>query len=277
MHVIASAPVSQGIERAPLDDDPTMVSGNPHSQHEEKVKALTGKCDTSHQVTQPSPISGIRRISRSLKTKIHRRSHTHPDVSTDQRILDKTVLAPTLAPNPPVAIKEDRFDGEPPAKPTLPPVKDFLHHPIQTLKTVAHVEGGGGVVEALATKDVSHEAGVQLVRANEELADAKTKDEEAQALERLALLKSIRQDSYVRWTLDRHIAKIGRLQLHPSTRKARHDFVRQGGNGKWETDWRSYGHHVCFPLHLTLLKIRRQRWTLHVISFCFANILRKGY
>lgn len=152
------------------------------------------------------------------------------------------MLAPTLAPNPPVVTKQYIFVGEPLAKPSLPTVKDILHSPTQTFKTVAYVEGGGGVVETLATKNVSHEAGLQLVRANEDLADAKTEHEETLALERLALLKSVQQDSYVRWTLDCHIAKIGRLQSHPLTRKARHDFVRQLENGKRETEWRSYGH-----------------------------------
>jgi hypothetical protein len=238
MKGITSAPVSHGVERAPLHADPTLKSDD------------SQKPDISHHVTQPSPTSSIRRFSRSLRAKIHRKSHTQPDVSTDQRILDKTVLAPTLAPNPSVTTKEDRFDGEPPKKPSLPPVKEFIHSPIQTFKAVAHVSGGGAVVESIATKDVSHEAGVQLVRANEDLAAAETADEETQALEKLASLKGIRQDSYVRWTLDRHITKISRQQLQPLTRKDRHDFVHQGGNGKREMNWKSYGHYVRSQLYL---------------------------
>lgn len=252
MSGITSAPSSQGIERAPLDAQPTLKSGNAHDHLEGKVKAPTRAYDTSYHIMQPSPKSGFRRISKSIKAKIHRRSHTHPDVSTDQRTLDKAVLAPTLSPNPTVATKEDRFDGEPPAKPSLPPVKDFLCSPIQTVKAVAHISGGGAVVEQIATKDVGHEAGVNLVRAEEDLADAKTKQEKTLALEKLATLRSVRQDSYVRWTLDRHIAKIGRYQPHPLTRKARHDFAQQRGNGKRETEWRSYGHYVRSQLFLHL-------------------------
>jgi hypothetical protein len=232
MNSLTSAPVSQGIERAPLHAEPTLKSDDPQ------------KSDTSPHIIQPSPTSSIRRISKSLRAKIHRKSHTQPDVSTDQRILDKTVLAPTLAPNPSVTTKEDRFDGEPPKKPSLPPVKEFIHSPIQTFKAVAHVSGGGAVVESIATKDVSHEAGVKLVRANEDLAEAKTEDEKHQALEKLALLKSIRQDSYVRWTLDRHITKISRQQPHQLIRKGKHDFVRQHENGKREMEWKCYGQHV---------------------------------
>jgi hypothetical protein len=118
----------------------------------------------------------------------------------------------------------------------------------QTMKSVAHIEAGGGVVETLATKDVSHGAGVQLVRANEELADARTNDEEALASEKLALLKSVRQDSYVRWTLDRHIAKVRRLQPHPVARRTTEDFVRQSQTGKQDTERKRYGRDVWPPL-----------------------------
>lgn len=47
MDDIASAPVSHGIEREPLNAYPTLKSGNRHCQLEEKVKALTGKGNIS--------------------------------------------------------------------------------------------------------------------------------------------------------------------------------------------------------------------------------------
>lgn len=246
--------MSQGIERAPLSAQPTLISNSSNGHSQRKAKPFEDGSGSSQHILRLGPMASVNRVSRSLRAKIHRRSR---DRHNDQRVSDKTILAPILAPDPSVATKDDRFDGQPPAKPSLPPLKEVFQHPVQTIKTVAHIEGGSGLVEALATKDVSHEAGVQLVRANEEIAVARTESEEDLALEKLEWLKSVRQDSYVRWTLDRHVGKVGRVQQHLMTMKNKDEFSRQGENGKQEIDWKKYCHHVWSPpfLHSILRRI----------------------
>ena len=233
--------MSQGIERAPLRDQPALKSTTLNGSPRGDSKTLEDKSDVSLHDTQTAPVGKVQRLSKNLRAKIHRRSRDSPN---DQRVLDNTILAPTLAPDPPTATKDDRFNGQPPVKPSLPPLKEVLHHPVQTIKSVAHVEGGGGLAETLATKDVSHEAGVQLVRVEEEVSIARTQSEEDLALEKLEWLKSVRQDSYVRWTLDRHVGKVGRVEQHSVNWKSKDDFLRPGVNGKQATDWQEYGHQV---------------------------------
>ena len=241
--------MSQGIERAPLRDQPALKTTTLNGYSQGNSKAFEDKSNPSLHNTRTGPVGSVQRLSKSLRAKIHRRSRDSPN---DQRVLDKTILAPTLAPDPPTATKDDRFNGQPPVKPSLPPLKEVLHHPVQTIKSVAHVEGGGGLAVTLATKDVSHEAGVQLVRVEEEVSMARTQSEEDLALEKLEWLKSARQDSYVRWTLDRHVGKVGRVEQHSVTWKSREEFLRQDVNGKQSTNWQEYGRQVWTPLFLTL-------------------------
>ena len=194
--------------------------------------------------TPSSPVANIRRLSRRVRSKFHKKTNEALISSTVQRETNVTTMAPILAPTPPATTQEDRFSDPPPDKPSLPPLKEFVKSPLQTAKAIVHTQGGNDFADNLAKADVSHEASVKLVRAYDRVAEAETNSDEELALEELELLKSARQDSFVRWTLDRHIRRVGRIQAHRLPTKKRTDFVVVDEQGKAVMQWSSYGKHV---------------------------------
>ncbi len=58
---------------------------------------------------------------------------------------------------------------------------------------------------------VAHGANVRLVRAYDELVNAESEKDKINATNHLEELEKARQDSFVRWTMDRHVLKVSRV------------------------------------------------------------------
>lgn len=238
-----SGHTSKGLDRAsmhvyaPLDAKGRDEQGSPSSME-------IGPNSYISTDNGSSPIASISRISSRLRSKLHKRPKEVQVPSNDQGRSESAMLVPALAPAPPETTEKDRFSEAPPSKPNLPPAKEFITNPVQTARTIAHAHGGHDLVENLAKTDTTHGASVRIVRAYDKIAKATTDSDEELALKNFELLKKARQDSFVRWTLDRHIQKVRQLQAHRIPMQPRKDFLVVDECGKEVTQWNSYGNHV---------------------------------
>ena len=248
MAVDAFGHVSRGLDRDPLNVYTSLGDGSQQDQFRRVTAVISSKTLIPDERNHSTPATGLRSFSKSLRSKLRRKSNAHPSVSNDQRRFDQPIRAPTLAPEAPV--KDDRFSKAAPEKPSLPPVKDFVTEPIKTIKLITQAQGGGGLAQNLAKNDTPHSADVQVIRAYEIYHDASAQGDKELAMHDLELLKKARQDSYVRWTLDRHVKSVGRIQAHQVLWKHRKEFLCLNDDGKQSMQWRKYGHHVCLPFRI---------------------------
>lgn len=61
--------------------------------------------------------------------------------------------------------------------------------------------------------EVSHGASVELVRQSDRIAAATAESEKAAEVQTFMQMKQLRQDAYVRWSINRHVRRVGRTQL----------------------------------------------------------------
>jgi hypothetical protein len=205
------------------------------------------------EVTDGSPCSSdtpTRRFSRKLRSKLHIKKKALRRDRT--REPDPAIVEPVLAPQPPATAKKDRFSELPPDKPTLPPLKDFIQHPLKAATSIAQVHGGDDFAQNLATTAATHEASVKVVRAYDKIAETTTKADEDKCRKDLELLKKSRQDAFVRWTLDRHVHKVGKLKVSPSPMKPMKDFAARDQDGSKVKQWEEYGGYVRILLQRSL-------------------------
>jgi hypothetical protein len=159
-------------------------------------------------------LSKLRRLSKRLRVKLQGKARDGSDVHNDQRIFDATTLAPTLAPAPSPTTQNAplRFAGEVPEKPSLPPLKEIVSKPMETIKSLARTKGGNDFAENLANTDVNHGASVNLVLAQERIAASTNNRDRLVAVQDSEMLKKVRQDSLVRWTMERDVRKVKNVQ-----------------------------------------------------------------
>jgi hypothetical protein len=105
-------------------------------------------------------------------------------------------------------------------------------------------ESSHEVAANIAAKEVSHGQEVDLIRAEDAVQNAKTDAERTVALQNRDDLIKQRQTLYIRWTLDRHVTKVRILPQETFVRKPRTEFEFKNEQGKVETDWHAYCHHV---------------------------------
>jgi hypothetical protein len=203
--------------------------------------------DTSVVTDNRSRSSGnvTKRLSGRLRSKFHlKKQALLPSSDQETRRPELTIVAPTLAPAPPDTSEKDRFSKVLPNKPSLPPLKDFITSPLQTAQTIAEVQGGDDFAQNLTIAAATHEASVKFVRAYEKIAVTVTDADEDLARKDLELLKKARQDGFVRWTLDRHVHKVGRLKARAGSMRPRKDFMAIDQHGRKVMQWEEYGDHV---------------------------------
>lgn len=151
----------------------------------------------------------------------------------------------TLAASPDATSGNSRLDEGPPPGPSSQGFAQLLQHPVNTVKAKTERKTNKEVAANLLSPEITHAQDVELVRAEETLGNATTEEEERKACEDLETLKKARQDLFVRWTMDRHVLKIRRLESEES-REARNQ-NNSHGNILTETGasgWIDYGHEV---------------------------------
>lgn len=174
-----------------------------------------------------------------LKQKVGEILH----IKTSSTAVIEPMNGETLAPTPDATATPYRLDKSPPPK-GLDGLKDFAHQPVRTIKAKSERRTNREVAKNLATAEISHAQDVELVLAQDQLAQAATGEEQSSAYQKLEVLKKARQDMFVRWTMDRHVTKIGRLERKPIPLRKRADFITKAEPRQGRTDWTAYGIHV---------------------------------
>ena len=242
-HEASVGETAPGLDRAPLDTYKVLGDHiQPNGQAQVDASSPT---DDSHGTNK------LRRLSRRLRFRLSGKTREEVDAHNDQRFFDSKTLAPTLAPVPVSSNQDDRFSGALPDKPDLlPPLKDLVTHPVVTIKALGHSKGGNDFAENVANTEISHGASVNLIQAHEKI-EASTNDQDRmEATKGFELLRKERQDSFVRWTMDRHVRKVKNAQAQTIPRANKQEFT-QVVDGKQKVQWGDYGHHVRCSLSST--------------------------
>lgn len=201
---------------------------------------------TTDVPSQPASASdGHLSKRKQLKQKAKAILHISPKHSENL----ESVNSVTLAPPPAVSSMPSRLDDNPPNE-GLDGLKDFIHQPVQTIKAKVERRSNRELAGNLATQEVTHAHNVELVQAQDHLASAKTENERLSASSDLEALKKARQDMFVRWTMDRHVGKVRRLERKEISHRAMAEFMVKGGPGKDSLGWRGYGQHVRRTNHI---------------------------
>lgn len=204
-------PISQGYDRAQIGVSPPINNGNidvrPPDSNTQRRRSLHVIVNDNLPLLLTHPRRGFRR----LRTAVEERRSGSSQPNTPQNV-------PILAPEPPVDVKPVRLYSEVQEKPKLPPFKNAISHPVSVVKSLVTDKGGVQFSENLAKSEVPHSASVNLLiqdRENEKIVD---EDEKTEGSKKLVQLKHLRQDAFVRWTVDRHVREVRRIPdpLHSS-------------------------------------------------------------
>lgn len=202
-----------------------------------------GRVQLTDPVTPDPPISPTHH---SLKDSLNERRHSA--AAKARKVLHISKSSDTSTSNPILAndstAKSDRSRlGHDLPEPSSVSVDDLLHHPIDTIKDKISAQSSQQAAANIATKEISHGQEVKLVQAEDRVREAATERERAiAAQERDALIRE-RQNIYVRWTMDRHVAQCRVMPKHIG-KKSRSDFEHKTLDGATVVDWRAYGTHV---------------------------------
>jgi hypothetical protein len=123
-------------------------------------------------------------------------------------------------------------------------VKDFLHNPVDTVKSKVSDQGNQQVAANIAAKEIAHGEEVDLINAHDAVNRAKTESERLLAIQDVKRLMKERQSTYARWSLDRHVSKVRVLPKETMVRRPQADFQNKDIRGQITTDWNAYGSHV---------------------------------
>lgn len=207
----------QGQIRLPEQIDPTQhVKDTPkHSSH--------------HQV-----LGSIKDRSHEAAAKLKRTFHTGK-----RSDLEKSKESPILARPSEECDSRLVTDAPKAEKHTL---KDFIHNPVETVKSEVTGRGSQEVAANIAAKEIPHGQEVDLLNAETALENAKTEGERIVAEHKFSRLLRERQSTFVRWTLDRHVNKV--RVLPKVSQRPRTDFMHKKPNEGTVMDWNGYSQHL---------------------------------
>ncbi|KAH7113243.1 hypothetical protein B0J11DRAFT_572725 [Dendryphion nanum] len=182
-----------------------------------------------HQVLGSIKVRG-HEAKAKLKRTLHVSKKSEVQSSEESPVLAK-----------PVEESDSRLVEELPS-PDKPTFQDFMHHPVDTVKSKASDRGSQQLAANIAAKEIPHGQEVDLLNAETALKQAVTEDERQLASEKLSRLLRQRQSTFVRWSLDRHVNKVRVLPRIP--KRPRTDFEFHDPHGGLVIDWKAYGQHL---------------------------------
>lgn len=154
------------------------------------------------------PRYGINKIKAAISEKHEATANEHHEHEHDPD------HAPTLAPAPPISsLENERLEHSLDEKPKFPPAKEFIKHPMSSVQSTVQDQRGSDWAENMAKSEIAHGAEVQIVRQADKVTNASTEPEKAAELQTLVQLKQTRQDEMVRWSIDRHVRRVGRTHV----------------------------------------------------------------
>lgn len=237
-----------GIDRSPIayEDKINVEEENLTIDNDEELHHdLTEHGGSEQSSPGHSPVhdlkASIKQKTQNAKIKLKRTLHIDKD-SNEAGEPHKLVLVSTAEER-----SDSRLDGAQPV-PDGHSAKDFLHNPVDTIKDKVYNRRNCQVAETLATKEIPHGQEVDLANASTALEQAASESEKRDALLKVKELLKERQNTYARWTLDRHVTKLRVSPRVSFVRKARQDFETQNGKGEVHLDRKAYSAHVS-PLN----------------------------
>lgn len=191
-----------------------------------------------------NPKHKLRRISKKVSDTVKTTADIvlHPTNHKKEKSIDPTTV-PTLAPPPEKDVENDRLFHDAPEQ-KRPDFKEVVKHPVSTVQSALHGASGAKFAETMDNQVIAHGAEVRLVRAYDEVVNADSEEDKAKAADNLEELKKTRQDSYVRWTLDRHVLMVRRVPPRTIAWPRLKGFKARGKNDRACMQWADYGHHV---------------------------------
>lgn len=199
--------------------------------------SASAKSEKSSVVRRSNSTSGTRWRAK-LKSALHL-NVTAPEAVAMKGDAD----VPVLAPHPAKAKEELRYDNQKPPT-ALDNLKDFVHHPVKTIESAIQSQSGQAVAQTLLAKEVTHSQDVELVQAHDKIEAAETREEREEAVENYNNIGKLRQDLFVRWSLDRHVTKLRQLEPYRERLLPRYHFIRIDSTGATRQDWGAYARHV---------------------------------
>ena len=209
-----------GVESVIEKDD----SADPHSHSTDTTRPTSNDTD------------GHMSKTKYVRTKVKEILHFHnvrPEV-------DQPLNAVTLAPTPKAATKHARLDDQLPQE-GHHGLKDLLHKPVETIKSVTESKAGKEFSKNLVSKEISHAHEVDLIHAQDDVLSAKTEREKILAIQDLKVLIKARQDIFVRWTMDRHVLKIRRLYKETIPPQDSEEIMVKDALRMGTVNWKDYG------------------------------------
>ena len=215
------------------------------NQHGESVldRAALGsdapdESDSHHHPTADKEIhmSKRERVSGKVKSLLH--------IHNDHLNIAGNEDSVTLAASPDAISKDARLDEGALPSPGPQGFKQLLQHPVDTVKAKTERKTNKEVAANLLSPEVTHAQDVELVRTQDALTNAKTEEEKNHAREHLETLKKARQDLFVRWTMDRHVLKLRRLESPEEQDRRQKKSDSQADPDEGYLGWKTCGQQV---------------------------------
>lgn len=209
------------------------------------VENDSGEDDKNDRILHTTDVSS-RSVSTGHKSKknyLKQKTKEILHINNSRATVTEPADGVTLAPSPNPSAMPHRLDNHPP-KEGLDGLQDLAHQPVQTIRAKVERTTNRAIAGNLATAEVSHAHDVELVLAGDHMVSAKTEEERSSAHQDLEVLKKARQDMFVRWTMDRHVLKVRRLEQKSIPCRARAEFTTKDQSGHGKTNWKAYGSYV---------------------------------
>lgn len=235
--------VSKGLDRAQLHD---ASRGDEWSYSRPTLDAVGYKKPSIRQAFKDNLLSAIvhpRYGANKIKSAIiEKREGSKTGPEDDDRL-------PTLAPQPAVdQLAKDRLTDGFKEKPQLPPAKEFLHNPVASVITTVQDQRGYDAAENIIKAEVSHGADVQLLRQADKIENSPDGEEKEAEEEIFVQMKHLRQDAFVRWTIDRHVRVVAKRVEVNDPPPQRPPFFKDASADKKISTWSEFSTKVFFSI-----------------------------
>ncbi|KAG8527407.1 uncharacterized protein KY384_007559 [Bacidia gigantensis] len=184
--------------------------------------------------------SRFAKISRKVGAKAKSKTEQIFPSRRDSNNVPHHSPAPLLAPPPASLVEDDRLYNPLPKHEGFK-VKEVVQSPVSTFQSAMHGKGGAKFAQVMDNQAIAHEANVGLVRAFDDLDAAGNEDEQRSSNEKIKTLVKERQDTYVRWTMDRHVMKVRQDPPRILELPRKEDYKQKNENGGTAMRWGDYG------------------------------------
>ena len=236
---------SSGDSNAPIDNAPPGLDRATFNVYEQAERHIAATLQASGWVEEADSIDshGITSLSKKLRAKAKTKANELLHPTRTNLTPPSLPAAPSLAPPASDIMDDDRLYNDVPEHKGLQ-AKDLIHNPISTVQSALHGASGAKVAQVMDNQVIAHGANVGLVRAWDKLGTAQSEKERNDAMSEIENLKKERQDSYVRWTMDRHVLKIRQDPPRTLERPRRDAYKKVDKEGRLEMQWADYGRQV---------------------------------